>query len=55
VEVGAEEVFLGASERYPTEYQMQQFALYWGMVEADESHHIAIRTISHTSDVRLEI
>ncbi len=55
VEVGAEEVFLGASERYPTEYQMQQFALYWGMVEADENHHVAIRTISHTSDVRLEI
>jgi amino acid transporter len=55
VEMGAEEVFLGASERYPTEFQMQQFALYWGMVEADENHHIAIRTISHTSDVRLEI
>jgi amino acid transporter len=55
VEVGAEEVFLGASERYPTEFQMQQFALYWGMVEADESHHIAIRTIGRTSDVRLEI
>lgn len=55
VEVGAEEVFLGASERYPTEFQMQQFALYWGMVEADENHHIALRTIGRTSDVRLEI
>jgi hypothetical protein len=55
VEIGAEEVFLGASERYPMEYQMQQFALYWGMVEADENHHIAIRTIGHISDVRLEI
>jgi len=55
VEVGAEEVFLGASERYPAEFQMQQFALYWGMVEADENHHIAIRTIGRTSDVRLEI
>ena len=55
VEVGAEEVFLGASERYPMEYQMQQFALYWGMVEADENHHVAIRAIGHTSDVRLEI
>ncbi|HUI31027.1 MAG TPA: APC family permease [Candidatus Acidoferrales bacterium] len=55
VEVGADEVFLGASERYPAEYQMQQFALYWGMVEADENHHVAIRTIGRTSDVRLEI
>ncbi len=55
VEVGAEEVFLGASERYPVEYQMQQFALYWGMVEADESHHVAIRTVGPTAEMRLEI
>jgi hypothetical protein len=55
VQVGAEEVFLGASERYPPEYQMQQFALYWGMVEADENHHVAIRTIGPTGEMKLEI
>ncbi len=55
VEVGADEVFIGASEKYPMEFQMQQFAIHWGMVEADENHHVAIRTISRTSDVRFEI
>ncbi|MGO9481853.1 MAG: APC family permease [Candidatus Kryptoniota bacterium] len=54
-QIGAEEVFLGSSERYPAEYQMQQFALYWGMVEADENHHVAIRTVSPTDEMKLEI
>ncbi|MCL5737934.1 MAG: hypothetical protein M1303_04740, partial [Bacteroidetes bacterium] len=55
VQLGAEEVFLGTSERYPAEYQMQQFALYWGMVEADENHHVAIRTIGPTGEMKFEI
>ena len=54
-QIGAEEVFLGSSERYPAEYQMQQFALYWGMVEADENHHVAIRTVGSTGEMKLEI
>ncbi|MCL4538875.1 MAG: APC family permease [Bacteroidetes bacterium] len=55
VQIGAEEVFLGASERYPTEYQMQQFALYWGMVEADENHHVVIRTVGPNGEMKFEI
>lgn len=55
VQLGAEEVFLGASERYPAEYQMQQFALYWGMVEADENHHVAVRTVSPTGEIKFEL
>ncbi len=55
VQLGAEEVFLGASERYPAEYQMQQFALYWGMVEADENHHVAVRTVGPTGEIRFEL
>ncbi len=55
VQLGAEEVFLGASERYPAEYQMQQFALYWGMVEADEEHHVTIRTVGQNGEMRFEI
>ncbi len=55
VQLGAEEIFLGSSERYPVEYQMQQFALYWGMVEADENHHVAIRTIGPTGEMKLDI
>jgi amino acid transporter len=53
--IGANEVFLGASEKYPAEYQLQQFALYWGMVEADENHHVAIRTIGPNGEMRLEL
>lgn len=55
VQIGAEEVFLGTSERYPAEYQMQQFALYWGMVEADENHHVNIRTIGPRGEMNFEI
>ncbi len=55
VQIGAEEVFLGASERYPIEYQLQQFALYWGMVEADENHHVVIRTVGQHGEMKFEI
>ncbi len=55
VQLGAEEVFLGASERYPPEYQMQQFALYWGMVEADENHHVAVRTVGPTGEMKFDL
>ncbi len=55
VQIGAEEVFLGSSERYPVEYQMQQFALYWGMVEADENHHVVMRTIGPSGEMKLDI
>lgn len=55
VQLGIEEVFLGASERYPAEYQMQQFALYWGMVEADENHHVEVRTVGATGEIKFEL
>ncbi len=55
VQLGIEEVFLGASERYPAEYQMQQFALYWGMVEADENHHVAVRTVGPTGEIKFDL
>ncbi len=54
-QIGANEVFLGTSERYPAEFQLQQFALYWGMVQADESHHIVVRTIGPKGELRYEI
>ena len=55
VQIGAEEVFMGTSERYPPEYQMQQFALYWGMVEADENHHVTLRTVGPTGEIRFDL
>ncbi|HQT90609.1 MAG TPA: APC family permease [Candidatus Kryptobacter bacterium] len=55
VQIGAEEVFLGSSERYPAEYQMQQFALYWGMVESDENHHVIMRTVGPTGEMKFEL
>ncbi len=55
MQLGIEEVFLGSSERYPAEYQMQQFALYWGMVEADENHHVVLRTVGPNGEIRFEL
>jgi len=48
-------VFLGMSERYPPDYQLEQFALYWGMVQADENHHVTLRAIDAKREMKVEI
>jgi amino acid transporter len=54
-QLGAEEVLMGTSDKYPAEYQLQQFALHWGMVEADERHRLLIRSIGLKSELRVEL
>jgi hypothetical protein len=54
-QLGAEEVLIGTSDKYPAEYQLQQFALHWGMVEADERHRLLIRSIGLKSELRVEL
>ena len=54
-QLGAEEVIVGTSEKYPAEYQLQQFALHWGMVEADEQHRLLLRSIGTKSELRVEL
>ena len=54
-QLGAEEVIIGTSDKYPAEYQLQQFALHWGMVQADEKHKLLIRSIGTKSELRVDL
>ena len=54
-QLGAEEVIIGTSDKYPAEYQLQQFALHWGMVEADERHKLLLRSVGSNSELRVDL
>ena len=54
-QLGAEEVVIGTSDKYPIEFQLQQFALHWGMVEADERHKLLVRSIGPKGELRVEL
>jgi amino acid transporter len=54
-QLGVEEIFLGASNRYPPEYLLEQFAIYWGMAQDDGAEHITVRMIGATGDMRAEL
>ena len=54
-QLGVDEVFLGMSERYPPDYQLEQFALYWGMVQADENQHMILRAIDARREMKAEL
>jgi hypothetical protein len=47
-ELGASEIFLGASAKYDPDFQLQQLALLWGTVQPDESKQICIRIFDPT-------
>jgi amino acid transporter len=51
-QLGVNEVFLGTSERYPADYLLEQFAIYWGMVQADGNHALTVRTLDAKREVR---
>jgi amino acid transporter len=54
-QLGVEEIFLGVSQRYPADYLIEQFAIYWGMVQADGDKHVVLRTIDARREVRQEL
>jgi len=54
-QIGAEEVLLGISERYPPDYQLEQFALHWGTVQEDENKHIILRAIDARRELKAEL
>jgi hypothetical protein len=45
-QLGVEEVIVGTPLRYPVDYFFEQFAIHWGMVEADERHKMRLRAIN---------
>jgi amino acid transporter len=54
-QVGAQEVLLGTPEGYPAEFLLQQLALHWGTVEADERHRVVLRSIGPKGEFRVEL
>jgi amino acid transporter len=54
-QLGVEEIFLGVSQRYPADYLIEQFAIYWGMVQADGDKHVVLRTVDARREVRQEL
>jgi hypothetical protein len=54
-QLGVDEVFLGASERYPSDYLIEQFAIYWGMVEVGPNQKLMVRAIDAAREVRQEL
>lgn len=55
VALGVDEVFTGMSERYPPDYQLEQFALYYGMMQLDESRHIQFRVVGDRRELSAEL
>jgi dihydrodipicolinate synthase/N-acetylneuraminate lyase len=45
-QLGADNVIVGTPHKYPTDFLFEQFALYWGMVQADEKSHVRLRAIN---------
>lgn len=54
-QLGAQEVLMGRPERYPADYFFEQFAIHWGMVQADERHKVILRSIGEKTEVRVEL
>jgi amino acid transporter len=54
-QLGVDEVFLGGSGRYPADYLIEQFAIYWGMVQADGEKKLTVRTLDAKREVRQEL
>src|SRR4029078_9644041 len=53
-DLGAGEVVLGASEKSPTDVQLEQFAVAWGMASADASSgpRLTVRILGPQTEVR---
>ncbi|HTY35849.1 MAG TPA: APC family permease [Bacteroidota bacterium] len=54
-QLGSEEVIMGTPHRYPVDYLFEQFALHWGMVEADEKHNVRLRAVNTKKEFIVEL
>jgi hypothetical protein len=52
--LGAEEVVMGVSERFNSDVQLENFAMHWGSL-ASNDHHVKVRVLSETQDIRGEL
>jgi amino acid transporter len=54
-ELNAKEVYIGISEKYPPEYQLEQFALFWGRTQPDENKQITVKAIGYKNNNKFEL
>ncbi|HYB91469.1 MAG TPA: amino acid permease [Candidatus Binataceae bacterium] len=52
--LGVDEIVMGVSERFKPDVQLENFAMHWGSL-ADGDHHVKLRVLSDTRDIRAEI
>jgi hypothetical protein len=45
---------MGISERFHPDVQLENFAMHWGSL-AQSEHHVKVRVLSATQDIRGEI
>ncbi len=54
-EVNAQEVIMGASNKYPADVQLEQVALYWSSLFGGDPKPLTVRLISRDRDVYLDL
>src|SRR5205085_5599355 len=54
-ELNAQEVILGASNKYPADVQLDQIALYWMNLQQGEPRPLTVRLLSRDRDVYLDL
>ncbi|HEY1381036.1 MAG TPA: amino acid permease [Gemmataceae bacterium] len=54
-ELNAQEVIMGASNKYPADVQLDQVALYWMNLSAGEPRPLTVRLLSRDRDVYLDL
>ena len=52
--LGVEEIVMGVSARFKPDVQLENFAMHWGSL-AESDHHVKLRVLSDTRDIRAEI
>ena len=53
--MSVDEVVMGVSERFKADIQLENFAMHWGSLEDSDEHHIKVRVLSESQDIRAEI
>jgi len=50
-----DEVVMGASARFSSDSQLENFAMHWGSLGNSDEHHVKVRVLSEEHDIRAEI
>src|SRR5207244_10933142 len=54
-ELNAQEIIMGASNKYPADVQLDQVALYWMNLHSGEPRPLTVRLLSRDRDVSLDL